>query len=608
NSKLLAQAPNDLCREDWVKLAASLQVAYGDELQDDFIAFSQRYVGNACDYNTAMKLWKSTEKPTQVTSIAPALSLLKIAVGDDSFKAIWRDVLSRRDNDLGDNKKSDASGTNQATPPANANEWPEPDLNIGKPQRPAAPTLSEEDFNHIYGPWAQWLRDAAEVKNAPVDYVALSLLGAAGAAIGNSRWGCPWEGWSEPPILWTMLVGDPSAGKSPAMDAVLDAIKDIEQELAETYKREHSEWVDEKEIAELVLSKWKADAKEAVKDGGEVPDKPADAQISAEPLRERIRISDITTEKVADLLSSTWRGLLLARDELSGWISGMDRYTSGGDRPFWLEAYGGRSYTVDRKNSPDPIVVDHLSVAITGGTQPDKLAELLLNTGDDGLLSRFVVVFPDPVGLKRPVSLLDQHKLVEALKRLRSLPAAITEAGDHRPFYVHFSEDAADILQAFRKQCREWETDASGLFKSHIGKMPGLVVRVANILAHLDWAADQEEAFPGGISADHVGRACDLVGEYLRLHAYRAYGTAKLPPEVSGAVDIAKIIRSEGLKSFKARDIYNRRRTGLSTLKQVSPALDVLIDADWLRVDTKKTGGRPSQTYIVNPKLEVRHG
>ncbi|WIY23634.1 DUF3987 domain-containing protein [Parasedimentitalea psychrophila] len=96
----------------------------------------------------------------------------------------------------------------------------------------------------------------------------------------------------------------------------------------------------------------------------------------------------MTTEKVAELVQATWRGLLLSRDELSGWLGSMDRYNGGGDRPFWLEAFGGRSYTVDRKNSPDPIIIDHLSVAVLGGTQPDKLDTLLVRSGDDGLLVR----------------------------------------------------------------------------------------------------------------------------------------------------------------------------------------------------------------------------
>ena len=38
----------------------------------------------------------------------------------------------------------------------------------------------------MFGPWADWLRTAAEVKGAPVDFVALALLSTASAIIGKT--------------------------------------------------------------------------------------------------------------------------------------------------------------------------------------------------------------------------------------------------------------------------------------------------------------------------------------------------------------------------------------------------------------------------------------
>ena len=160
------------------------------------------------------------------------------------------------------------------------------------------------------------------------------------------------------------MIGEPSSGKSPAQDAVLDAIKVIDAEFTREFQKERKTWSDKDELARIVLAKWKSDAKAAICDGGDAPEKPADADAGPPPVRKRIRITDVTTESVADILANTWRGLLLSRDELSGWLGSMDRYSGGGDRPFWLEAFGGRSYTVDRKGKPDPIIVEHLSVSI----------------------------------------------------------------------------------------------------------------------------------------------------------------------------------------------------------------------------------------------------
>lgn len=482
-------------------------------------------------------------------------------------------------------------------------EWPAPDMSIAQPQRPIAPVMSQEEFSLTFGPWADWITTAAKVKGVPLDYVAAALLGTTSAIIGNARWATPWQGWKEPPVLWIMLVGDPSAGKSPSLDAVLDPIKEIEQALSETYKASRKEWESKDEIAALALAQWKADAKKALAEGMDAPPKPEAADAGAPPLRERITISDVTTEKVASLLASSWRSLLLSRDELSGWLGSMDRYNGGGDRPFWLEAYGGRSYTVDRKSSPEPIIVDHLSVAILGGTQPDKLARLLVNTDDDGLLARFLTVFPEPVPLSRPDREIDTAQMKAAFERLRALPPAIDDAGNKRPFLVPFTDAAADALQEFRGECRGWEAEAAGLLKGHIGKMPGLVVRVACVLAHLDWAATSGAAYPDEIDHRHVGRACFLVGDHLRRHAFRAYGTAAPPEEIRNARKLASVILRDKPRRMTVRDIQNRQMSGLQTAKQVEAAFCALEQGDWVRRVTEETGGRPRAFYIVNPRL-----
>lgn len=481
--------------------------------------------------------------------------------------------------------------------------WPEPDMTIGKPSRPPAPVMANDEFQHVFGPWSEWLISAAQVKGAPVDYVALSLLVTASAVIGNSRWVSPWEGWREPPILWAMLVGEPSAGKSPALDAVMDSVKEIEREFSEDYLKARKAWDGEKELSEFALAQWKAEAKKAVAEGLEPPPKPSAAEFSSAPVRERISTSDSTTEKLADLMASTWRGLLQYRDELSGWLGGMDRYTNGGDRPFWLEAYGGRSFTIDRKNNPEPIVVDRLSIAVLGGTQPDKLASLLVKSDDDGLLARFLTVYPEPVPLTRPSVSVDTDRLKKAMELLRSISPVPDENGRPRPFYIPFSEDAANALQEFRKQCRAWESDASGIFKGHIGKLPGMAVRVACVLAHLDWAAGAVAHNPTEITVSHVGRACHLVGEYLRGHAYRAYGASDVPVEIRNAKRIAEIILREKPFQITSREIQRRELSGLQSAKVIEAALSVLEEAEWVRRMTEETKGRPRRFFAVNPRI-----
>lgn len=88
--------------------------------------------------------------------------------------------------------------------------WPDPDPRFLRADLPPAPPLPLGD---VLGPrLAAWVRDAAEAKGAPPDYVLAALLAVAGSTIGNARWVAPWRGWAEPPVLWAMCIGLPSAG------------------------------------------------------------------------------------------------------------------------------------------------------------------------------------------------------------------------------------------------------------------------------------------------------------------------------------------------------------------------------------------------------------
>jgi len=500
-------------------------------------------------------------------------------------------------------KKNDGAATT-VTSFNPAGDWPKLDLSIIRPERPSAPEMPSGKFETVFGSWASWLRTAAEVKGAHVDFVSLALLCTASAIIGNTRWAVPWDGWKEPPILWGMLIGDPSSGKSPALDAILDPVKEIDNALSAEYLTKRKKWADEDEVAKVHHANWKVEVKAKIGDGKDPPAKPRNAEAGPPPVRDRIRVTDTTTEKAADLMSNVWRGLLLSRDELSGWLGSMDRYNGGGDRPFWLEAFGGRSFMVDRKNCPEPVIVDHLSIAILGGTQPDKLDSLLLNSDDDGLLARFLTVYPAQVPLSRPMVRLDTAIALRAMERLRALEPTIDDQGAKRPVFLQLDLEAQDSLQAFRQKCRDWEQDASGLMKSHIGKLPGIAVRVATVLALLDYAIDSAPAVHT-INAIHLGRACSYVGEHLRKHAHRAYGAASMPPEVRAASRIGELIKGESMLEISTRDIQRRGLAGLQSANEISPAFAVLQDAGWIALIPPSGPGRPPKKYAVNPLLET---
>src|SRR5208337_4606635 len=96
---------------------------------------------------------------------------------------------------------------------------------------------------------------------------------------------------------------------------------------------------------------------------GVSPPLPPIVTSTLEPQAPRLRQHDVTIERVATLLATAApKGLLIVRDELAGWIDGMTAYNSAG-RSFWVEAYGGRPYRVERQKHPEPITIPRLAVA-----------------------------------------------------------------------------------------------------------------------------------------------------------------------------------------------------------------------------------------------------
>ena len=252
---------------------------------------------------------------------------------------------------------------------------------------------------------------------------------------------------------------------------------------------------------------------------------------------------------------------------------------------------------------PDPIVVDRLSVAVIGGTQPDRLNSLLVKGDDDGLLARFLIVFPDPVPISRPTTAINTERLKVAFNRLRSLAPASDSTGKPSPVKVPFEEAALIPFQEFRKSCRDWEQSAQGCYKSHLGKLPGHVVRLSCVLMYLDCAASPFAPFPNWIDVGAIDRAIFLAGDYLRLHAFRAYGAMQDAPEIRSARKLARLIAGESLSSVTVREIQRRKLADLGTAREIETALGVLEQADWIRPKVQATKGRPRRCWIVNPHL-----
>jgi hypothetical protein len=102
---------------------------------------------------------------------------------------------------------ADAADADHASDP-----WSSPDLSLLGSGRRVAPPFPLELLGAF---WSGWVARKADGASAARDYVAVSLLASAGAALANVRWPVAGANWSEPanPLVWARrlaLIGQVS--------------------------------------------------------------------------------------------------------------------------------------------------------------------------------------------------------------------------------------------------------------------------------------------------------------------------------------------------------------------------------------------------------------
>jgi hypothetical protein len=249
-------------------------------------------------------------------------------------------------------------------------------------------------------------------------------------------------GWTVRPVLWTAIVADSGANKTATLGYAVRPVKGIDTTLAREYA--------------LARRKFEAQppaAKNKSQAGGlgtpfEAA-RPEELDFNAEKprLRQKI-INNATTEAIAEILAHNPSGILSYRDELAGFFGGMDAYRQKGgiDRPFWLEAKDGGSYTVNRKTS-EPLVVENNAVCVLGAIQPEAMRNMSGGLASDGLLQRRGCL-PD----ERPETLLGNQRAplpADALRLTRELFEEAERA--HPAIKEPWSGQVAEI--------EEWDQD-----------------------------------------------------------------------------------------------------------------------------------------------------
>lgn len=294
-------------------------------------------------------------------------------------------------------------------------------------------------------------------------------------------------------------------------------------------------------------------------------------------------------------MSENPSGVLVCRDELTGWLSSLDKPGCEDSRAFYLQSWNGDSFfTVDRIGRGT--IHAYVCVSLLGGIQPARLRSYLSDAvsggpNDDGLMQRLqLLVWPDTVpwvGIDRAPAQAAAKKVEHALRKL-------TEMDSENPELFRFSSDAQELFNSWQENLETKKLRGAGehpALISHLAKYRSLMPSLALLFELADRSSTSENF---EVSLEHAAQAADWC-KYLESHARRVYSciTSK---SIHAARELAERIKEGKLgREFAPRDVYRKGWTELLSSEITKEAIDVLVDTGWVKL---VPGG---STYLVNP-------
>jgi putative DNA primase/helicase len=466
-----------------------------------------------------------------------------------------------------------------------------------------------------------WIADAAGRARFSPAFAGVGCMAALGSVIGR-KIGIrlkKYDDWTEYANVWGGIIGPPSALKSPAIRAAMKPFKALQMAADEVHAKLMAEYRKEVELFKLRKdAKKKAQAKALQKD----PDREIDLDESVEPeapLARTYWTSDVTAERLGELLAENPSGLLVERDELSSLLVTLEDERNATARGLYLSGWSGQEgYRFDRIMR-GTTTLPKFALSVVGGIQPGPLARYVRGafSGEraDGLLQRFqLLVWPE----HEPFDYVDRwpdrdatQQAREVFERADTLDAAAIGATDTfggDPPFVRLSEKAqiifVDWYTRFMQSARSEDTggEGSAALAAHFGKYPGLVGKLALIL-HVADEPDAKE-----VSERTLLKALAWI-DYLTPHARRVYHAVEHPETGAAELILARLRRGDLPPKFKAWEISRKGWYGLTDREAVKKACRLLFEHDWL-IELDVGGGQgvgrpPDPVYAVSPAATV---
>lgn len=456
---------------------------------------------------------------------------------------------------------------------------------------------------HLPGFLGEYALAGADALHCDPAFIAVPSLVTMGAAIGTSRVIEVKESWCEPSIFWAATVADPSQMKSPSYDLAVAPLWDMQHHMSSQFDCEWKRYRDE--LEEYNTKKYSKFKKGGSDDDGVKPVK---------PVNKKIVVSDITVEKLAQVLYENPHGVCLCREELSGWFKSFGQYSGkgggGADMSLWLQLFGARRLQVDRKTGDMPsIYIPRASCSVSGTVQPKLLQRLLVEEFfESGLVSRLLLFMPPrrekvwtenivPESVYRPYS--------DAVKDIYRTGQDILEYGGNEPRRITFTPSGKEAWIDFYGKWAKRQKEAEGEYGYALAKLEGYCARFCLLLSIADkqYSPSNRDV----VKASHVEDAFGLT-EWFAYETQRVYTRLRTPADQQARDRLVELIAGrEGW--ITPRDLRKTNPKRYLSIDDAVKALDGLAEhglGQWEHRNGGDAGGRPTRAFrLALPKTHA---
>lgn len=442
-----------------------------------------------------------------------------------------------------------------------------------------------------------FVRQAAKSIDCDESMIALPLIGAVAAAIGNS---CRIEmkrDYSEPAVVWAGIVCESGTRKSAALESPLKPIRKREGNEIQKFKNALLEYNAAMLNHKVAAQAWQ---KKARRDGEPTPEEPE------KPICRRFTVSDITTEALAVRLEQNPRGLLLVRDELAGFFTGLNQYKGGkgSDEAAFLAMHGARTLVVDRKNLERPsIYVPLANLSVVGAIQPGILRRVLTRDRmESGMAARFLFSYPPSRAVKWTEKSVDgvvEDRLATMFDYLLSLQLVKDESNEPAPRLLPLTVDAKRLWVAFHDEHSSEQSELHGDLTAAWAKLTGYAARLSLVCQLAEWASGSDWQAPTGVGVEAVQSGITLA-RWFSDETKRIYSVLDETDEQREVRELVDYLRQRGM--ITSRDLARGPRRYRHNVDLAEAELQRLVTGGlgtWVE-QPSADGGRPTRAFCLN--------